>query len=292
MLCSKCGTAIGTDARSCSVCGATIDVPNSSEEDQAKSTYDAPSGGPPVWPRIIGAVVGIILFAIFFAVVKSFFLLQSSPSRIQSSATAQFELVMEGMPVYQTLKEYEPEIYGGLLVSYADGIRRGYTDLQLQEQLRLQINELIRKRLPKASDEAIVTYVQLMLDQMIELQSKGGTLCFKLLYPQVSGGVDVLALFSDETKRREFDALDMTLRSYDANMAIPAKEGVLLHTEQIYFTLFDKYGEDNVLLALTNPLAPGIDKVLTCNIVRDLYAGVLQLPDKKATNALRYMFSQ
>jgi hypothetical protein len=111
-----------------------------------------------------------------------------------------------------------------------------------------------------------------------------------MLVPQTGGRNDGSPVISEKTREREYAALGMTLRSYDADRAIPTEEDVWPDLEPIFIMLSEAYGEDYVS-ALFDPAAPHVDKVMTCDITRFLYSEILKLPEDKAVNAFRWILT-
>ena len=208
-----------------------------------------------------------------------------------SNAVAQFEQAIESVSAYQTLKKTEVATYNGLINTYKRMIEQGYSDQQIKDALRVRMAELLEQRLHGASDEAVITYIRLIVDQLEEFQIQGADLCFKMMVPQTGGDSDVSPVISEKTSEREIAALDMTLRTYDANRQIPTEDDVWPDIEPIFAKLFETYGEDNVS-ALYDPLAPNIDKVMVYHISRSLYSEILKLPQNNAVNAMRWLLWQ
>ena len=207
-----------------------------------------------------------------------------------STAVAQFEQAIESVPAYQTLKEYEPAAYNCLITTYEQMIGQDYSEQQIKDALRVQQAELLEQRLPRAADEAVINYIRLIVNQLGEFHLLGADLCFKMMVPQNGRGNDVSPVISERTREREFAALDMTLRTYDAQRQIPTEEDVWPDIEPIFEKLFEAFGEDTVS-ALYDPLAPNIDKVMACNISRSLYSEILKLSENNAVNAMRWILS-
>ena len=153
-----------------------------------------------------------------------------------------------------------------------------------------QISTVVSKKLPRASDQAIIIYVRVIVDEMDELQKQGGNLCYRLLFPQAEGGVNARLVFSSEVQKRDLKALDMTIKSYEANWAMPSEKEIIPFLEPIYVELFEMYGDD--VLILENPLEKNVDRDKVCSIAKTLYSKILALKQEQAVGVLRWMFSQ
>ncbi|MEE8575878.1 MAG: hypothetical protein V3T31_01365, partial [candidate division Zixibacteria bacterium] len=212
-------------------------------------------------------------------------------ARVYSSLVVEkFAESIRDVRAYQTLQEYDPAFYVSLITTYKKLVAQDLTDNQINDALRAEQAKLMERLLPRASDDAIITYARLIVDQLDELQHDGIEPCLTLLIPESDPDIDTLLIYSKSTKERELDTLDITLRSYDADRQPPAEGDVWPDLEPIFDELFEAFGADNVA-ALENSYDPSIDRDLVCNVSRALYSGILNLPKRNAANALRWLFS-
>ena len=231
-------------------------------------------------------IVVVVLFVVFNALSKEFVLPELDSFKVESDIQEAFS----GIPAFDSIKKYEPDTYKELVASLTEANRQGGSEQQAIDIVRSQISSIVTKRLPKASDTAIINYIGVLIEEMNELQNQGGDLCFRLLFPQAGGGVDGSKVFSKEVQKRDLEALDLTIKSYDANRPIPSEEEAMAILEPIYINLFNVYGND--VLALENPGANNVDKSKVCNITKALYSNILELESDKSVSVLRWMFSQ
>jgi len=207
-----------------------------------------------------------------------------------SHVIAKFEQSIRDIRAYQTLRECDPTFYDDLIITYKKLAGQDLTDKQVDDALRAKQAKLIEQRLPRASDDAIIAYARLIVDQLDEFQLDGTEPCLTLLVPQSSPDNDTSPIYSETTKGRELDTLDITLRTYDADRRLPAEEDVWPDLGPIFAGLFDAFGADNVA-AMENSYDPSIDRILVCNVTRALYSGILDFPKRNAANALRWLLS-
>ncbi len=212
-------------------------------------------------------------------------------ARVSSSqVVAKFEQSLSNVPAYQTLREYDSAFYDGLIITYKQLVGQDLTDKQVNDALRAKQAELMERLLPRASDDAIIAYARLIVDQLDEFQLDGIEPCLTLLIPQSSPDKDTAPIYSENTKGGELDTLDIMLRTHDVDRQIPAEKDVWPDLGPIFAELFEAFGADNVA-ALENSYDPSVDRVLVCNVSRALYSGILNLPKRKAANALRWLLS-
>lgn len=231
-------------------------------------------------------IVVVVLFILFNTLSKELIL----PKLYSFKARSDIQRAFSGIPAIQSIKQYEPETYAALVSTLNEAKNKGYSEQQTIDFVRGQISSIVTKRLPKASDQAIVDYIRVVIDEMSELQMQGGDLCFKLLVPQAGGGVDGRKVFSEEVRNRDLAALDLTIKTYDVNRSIPSEDQVIPLLEPIYLELFQLYGND--VLALENPVANSVNKDKVCSITKTLYSKILELDPDKSVGVFRWMLSQ
>jgi hypothetical protein len=212
-------------------------------------------------------------------------------ARVGSSRVGEkFAESIRNVPAYQTLRKFDPAFYVSLLTTYKKLVAQNLTDKQINDALRAEQAELMDRLLPRASDDAIIAYARLIVDQLDELQHDGIEPCLTLLIPESNPDIDASPIYSESTKERELDTLDITLRSYDADRPLPAESDVWPDLEPIFDDLFTEFGAENVA-ALENSYDQNVDRDLVCGVSRALYSGILNLPKRNAANALRWLCS-
>ena len=232
------------------------------------------------------AMVFVLLFVVLNTLAKQLTL----PGVNAQLGVDDIEAAFDEVPAFASIKKYEPEMYQELVDTVADAAQQGRGQQQVIDLVRSQISGLVESRLPHASDEAIVTYLGVLVTEMRELHKQGNGLCFKLLFPQVGGGIDGRKVFSEETQKRDLMALDEIIKTSNFRRVIPAEITVMPSLEPIFVDLYNKFGDD--VSMIENPSAANVDKDKVCRITMDLYKKVLALPQKEAANALRWLFSQ
>ena len=207
-----------------------------------------------------------------------------------SSIVERFEQSIRDVSAYQALRKHDPAFYDRLITTYKVLLGQGLTDTQINDVLRAELAEFMEELLPGASDDAIIAYARLIIDQLDELQLDGVERCLSLLVPQSGPSRDASPVYSEKTRERELDVLDRTLKTYDADRVFPTKKDVWPDLEPVFMELIDAFGADNVA-ALQNSYDPNIDRILVCNVSRTLYSGILNLPNRNAAEALRWLLT-
>jgi general secretion pathway protein A len=212
--------------------------------------------------------------------------------RIDSSqVVAIFEQSIANVRAYQALRQYQPDSYDDLVTTYTTLIGQDRTNKQVSDALRAKQAKIAERLLPKTSDEAIIAYARLIINQLDEFQLEGCEPCLTALIPQSGPDNDVSPIYSESTKDRELDTLDMALRTYDADKPLPTGPDVWPDLQPIFEKLFKAFGVDNVA-ALQNSYDPSVDRALVCIVGKALYSMILQLPKPNAANALRWLLSE
>ena len=215
----------------------------------------------------------------------------SHDARIYTSqVVAKFEQSIENVHAYQTLRRYDPDFYDDLITTYKRLVGQDLTEKQVNDALRAKQAKLIERLLPRAADDAIITYARLMIDQLEEFQLNGTEPCLTLLLPQSNPDDCTPLIYSESTKGRELDTLDITLRTYRADKPLPTESDVWPDLGPIFAELFEEFGADNVA-ELQNSYDPTVDRALVCDVSKALYSGILTLPKRKAANTLRWLLS-
>ncbi len=205
-----------------------------------------------------------------------------------TEAAARFIQATESIPAYQTLNKYDQATFNGLITTYEHMERQGYSEGQIEFALRVMQAELIERRLPKASDKALINYARLIVEQLRRFKLQGDGLCFRMLVPQTSNSDGISRDTFEFTRDREFALLELVLRTYDTKSSIPTEEDVWPDLEPIFFKLFDAYSEVDVSAHFDDG-TPVSDQGLTCDISMSLYSEILKLRQKNAANVLRWI---
>lgn len=226
------------------------------------------------------------LFVVFNTLSKQFIL----PELNALNAKSDFENVLRDTPAFQSIRQYEPDTYASLEASFVEAARRGDGQQKTIDMAREKISSIVIKRLPKASDEAVLKYMDVLVEQLSELQNQGNGLCFKYLFPQIEGGIDASSAFSGELLKRDLEALDLTIRTYDDSRGIPTEAEVVPFLQPLYAGLYETYGDEVAVLA--NPAGENVDKEKLCDITKTLYSRILELEQGQSVKVLRWMLAQ
>ena len=200
------------------------------------------------------------------------------------------ESTLTEIPLYQTIKEVSPDTYNNIfeLISYAKD--NGYSEQQATVLARSEISKLVSKRLPNASDDSLINYMSVMVTEIDALQSLQNGVCYNLLFPSNSNGFSPKKNFSSELQQKDLEALNQVIISSNISRNVPSEDDVWPFFEPVIASLYSKHGEDTALL---DRQAQNLDeKQKVCQITKDLYTDILNLPPHQAAMTLRWMFGQ
>ena len=228
-------------------------------------------------------VVGVI---VIFNLSDKYF----GPKLTEWDNARTIESLMLKEPVYQAIKQYDPEMYENISSEFRKGLKQGSDQQQIHGSVRDRITVFAQKRLPHASDEAVVSHIKIMLNEMDELNKHGGDLCFRFLFPQARR-IDAGKYLSKQIQEADHAALAQIIKtSTESPQPIPEEAEVKSKMKPILLELSKIYGND--LWMLQNPTASNVNKDKVCEMTADLYKEILKLPPNESGKILRFMLSQ
>ncbi|EOZ1389187.1 TPA: topoisomerase II [Enterobacter hormaechei] len=234
------------------------------------------------WTRIV--IVVIAAAAVAFWV---FFDRQRAPER-------QMDNALNAMPAWQVIKEQEPALHQRILDQMAALQKAGEPEQQIIDTIQPQILHLQMSRLQNAPDANVVNYMTINMEQTAAIQKVSDDACFRFLYPMVKGGINPMRMLDKDLMARRMQAdADMMRAAYGKNRhtVTPAeREAAVEDVRPIMKELADKYGEDIQLLQMPEKAA-GKEK-LSCDMVQDMWAKVLAMPEQKAARVIRLAVSE
>ncbi|MCK6998623.1 topoisomerase II [Enterobacter kobei] len=208
------------------------------------------------WTRIVIVVVAAAAVAFWV-----FFDRQRAPEQ-------QMDAALNAMPAWQVIKEQEPALHQRILDQMA--------------------------ALQNAPDANVVNYMTINMEQTAAIQKVSDDACFRFLYPMVKGGVNPMRMLDKDLMARRMQAdADMMRAAYGKNrhtVTTAEREAAVEDVRPIMKALADKYGEDIQLLQMPEKAA-GKEK-LSCDMVQEMWAKVLALPEQKAAGVIRLAVSE
>lgn len=226
-------------------------------------------------------IIHAVVFAVTLALGREFV-----EPRIQAG---QVESKLLDMPIYQALKQYEPDSYQKILYALEQGTAEKQPLEQIWSLTRPVIGDVTTRRLPHTSDAVIIKFAEHIVSATTNLYSKGGTSCFSYMNPQPGEALDFTALLGKEAAQQELTLIADVVTWAAGKTRPPVTEAdASPDVEAVIAKLLEKYTQED-LVNLQNLQSPGIDKRKYCQIIVDLYKEAIALPEPRNSRLVRYL---
>jgi hypothetical protein len=200
------------------------------------------------------------------------------------------EQSLSEISAFQHIAKYDPRVYQKIKTDMVDSIRKGEPREQALERARQAVTGLIVRYLPRASDEAVVRYVDAMTREIEELAEKNPEACYQFLFPDRYGPTDVTKYIKPETQRSDLAALaDVIRTAAEGPQPEPNKATGDALLKKLLSKFYASQGDDALLLK--DPFAPEVDKKKVSKLIASLYREALSFPQEESGFLLRYMLS-
>ena len=205
----------------------------------------------------------------------------------------QLDTALSSMPVWQGIKEQEPEFRKKVQDEMLALQKAGKNEQQIIDTVQPKILHLQMARLQNAPDANVVEYMKINMEQTAAMQKVSDDSCYRFLYPEVKGGVNPMRLLDKDLMQRRMQAdVDMMRAAAgpDKHTVTPQEiQQAETDVVPIIQKLTGKYGDDIELLQMPQK-GKGKEKQ-SCDLVQDLWNNVLALPEPNAAGLIRYAVS-
>lgn len=205
----------------------------------------------------------------------------------------QLHTALSSMPVWQVIKEQEPEFRKKVQDEMLALQKAGKNEQQIIDTVQPKILHLQMARLQNAPDANVVEYMKINMEQTAAMQKVSDDSCYRFLYPEVKGGVNPMRLLDKDLMQRRMQAdVDMMRAAAgpDKHTVTPQEiQQAETDVVPIIQKLTGKYGDDIELLQMPQK-GKGKEKQ-SCDLVQDLWNNVLALPEPNAAGLIRYAVS-
>jgi len=205
----------------------------------------------------------------------------------------QLDTALSSMPVWQVIKEQEPEFRKKVQDEMLALQKAGKNEQQIIDTVQPKILHLQMARLQNAPDANVVEYMKINMEQTAAMQKVSDDNCYRFLYPEVKGGVNPMRLLDKDLMQRRMQAdVDMMRAAVgpDKHTVTPQEiQQAETDVVPIIQKLTGKYGDDIELLQMPQK-GKGKEKQ-SCDLVQDLWNNVLALPEPNAAGLIRYAVS-
>ena len=231
------------------------------------------------------ALVVILVFSLVSISSNKYILPEINSIKIKYDV----QKTLSAIPGMQKIKKHEPGAYAVMQEILIETKKMGYGSKMAAEFIQREISTIVNKWLPKSSDQAIISNIKVIIEEIDELQDQGGELCFRFLFPEDGNEIDKRKSLSKEMQKRDLAAANLIIQTYDPSRPIPKKEQVLPILEPILLEMYDIYGND--FLVLEDPATDNINKTETCTIVKSFYLKILEHNQNESVAVFRFLLS-
>ncbi|MBW7989022.1 MAG: hypothetical protein FVQ84_03245 [Planctomycetes bacterium] len=202
-------------------------------------------------------------------------------------ASLEVEEALLDIPLYKTIKRYDPETYRRVIVEAGELLKKGATLIEAQRAGANLLRPLAKTVMPKSSDEALIQFAQVVVYNLKKAKEIDPILGLKMLYPKQYGSVSFSKFLSDDERAPMLDALSkIIIDAYEENNPVVDTEAAELLMEKLS-PIYEEYANYLELDSLQNT----DDYERHCDFVIKAYTAILKEDKITAGNALRYMFS-
>jgi hypothetical protein len=149
------------------------------------------------------------------------------------------------------------------------------------------LSPLLPKYLAKSSDSATVGFARSVVAGLKDYAAHDPDDCYRYLFPLVAGPPKRRSAITDQAM---IDAIRRVVvegsRSSPARPSDANPEAL----EPVYDRLRARHGEHLALLQRAE--TPDVDRQKICQMTTDLYNEIIQLPEREAAGALRYLLAE
>tara|TARA_B100000315_G_scaffold236680_1_gene252724 strand:- start:830 stop:2362 length:1533 start_codon:yes stop_codon:yes gene_type:complete len=209
----------------------------------------------------------------------------------KSENSSEIENLFLKIPIYQHIRDYDPETFQALILEAKLRFSQGASTLDIIHLIRSRISKSLIKTLPIAPNNDVVSYTRVMVSEIRQLTAADPELCFKFLFPEKYGSIDIQDYISEEVQKSDLDALSaIYIGSVRSPQEIPKETEVIDHLDRAYSAISKKYGEA-AFSFFENPDIEPSSKNDICNMIADLYENILEMPIEQSGPTLRFMFA-
>jgi len=232
--------------------------------------------------------VTTIAFVISLVIVASL----AGCNRAETGAVSKdVDAALSENAAFSALKQYDPAAYKTLANDFSTELAGGVPRAKIVDELAARGIAVAVKRLPTASDQAVIAFAHVVTKEIGELRRQDPKACVRWLFPMKGTSVDLRTYVPQELRDSSYAAFAEVIKSSaQGPQSIPALAEVAVDQQLIGAELREHYGDKVALLQRAHD--PSVDATAVCAMAADSYGYILQLPPERAARLLRYSYSK
>ena len=205
------------------------------------------------------------------------------------------DTMLNDIPVFPVIKQYYPEVYNRIIFKLGLATDSGINDEIKYEEITSFITSNIEpislSQLPYASDEALIEYIDIVLEIGEKLKIIDPALCYDF-YMNGMTSASIQVYLSDSDKSRFFEVLSVVLRSAKENpQPLPEESEVLENIEVLFLEQYSKFG-DEIFGWIDPEQVEEVKEEIVCESIKDFFVSVKAFPRNESCKMLRYFFAE
>lgn len=191
---------------------------------------------------------------------------------------------------FEQIKRWDPEAYAQMKRAAVSSMRRGESPARLQGGVRAVVAGVVKKYIPHASDEALLDYLRITMEEVAQVNAKDPDAAYAMLFGN-DMNFDMTKYVDEKTQQRDVAALAEIIRTGVAKEAgYQNNERATRLLQNLVQQFRSDVGADAELLALAVQGGGG-DKRRTVDMTIELYRRVLAMRTDQAAQVFRLMLA-
>lgn len=194
----------------------------------------------------------------------------------------------DDLPAMATVQKFDPDMYSRMRIELETQAKNGATMLQMQQKIGQHFFGFAMQALPKTSDQALIGFIEEMIDVLKMLNEKEPFVCIKYIFPDQFGPLEITKFLTTDQMTPMLDSLNQVLIDSYTNPVLSydiERASVIL--DKVFLELEDQLDALDV-----SALKNRDDYARSCNLVIELYQRVLDLGGVDAEIGSRHLMSQ
>jgi hypothetical protein len=199
--------------------------------------------------------------------------------------------LLRAVPLYVAVEKAEPEVFSKIAKVYVDAAIKGLPEGPAVSKIRGMLGTLLVKYLPRASDDALIEMVNVMIEEMRAIRKVDPIACHYFLFSVPEKPITIGLYVDKNLLMRDLKASEMVLISgVKGQVPVFSEEETEPLYDELMQIILDQYGVE-VISKLAKFGSEEI-KDETCKIAEIMYGKALDMQRINSLKILRSMFSE